>query len=92
MRMPRREFLKAVGAASTIAAIPGCATMGGASAKVVVVGGGYGGATAAKYIRMWGEGRIDVTVVEPYAEFISCPTVEPRARRQQDARRRHGEL
>ena len=73
MRMRRREFLKAVGAASTIAAIPGCATMDGASGKVVVVGGGYGGATAAKYIRMWGEGRIDVTVVEPSTEFISCP-------------------
>ena len=73
MRMPRREFLKAVGAASTFAAMPGCATMDGGSAKVVIVGGGYGGATAAKYIRMWGEGRIDVTVVEPSAEFISCP-------------------
>ena len=73
MRMPRREFLKAVGAVSTIAALPGCATMDRASAKVVVVGGGYGGATAAKYIRMWSEGRIDVTVVEPSAEFISCP-------------------
>jgi hypothetical protein len=42
MRMPRREFLKALGAGSTIAAIPGCATMDGARAKVVVVGGGYG--------------------------------------------------
>ncbi|MET0919385.1 MAG: NAD(P)/FAD-dependent oxidoreductase [Burkholderiales bacterium] len=71
--MRRREFLKAVGAASTIAAIPSCATMDRASGKVVVVGGGYGGATAAKYIRMWGEGRIDVTVVEPSTEFISCP-------------------
>ena len=39
----------------------------------MVVGGGYGGATAAKYIRMWSEGRIDVTLVEPAAEFISCP-------------------
>jgi sulfide dehydrogenase [flavocytochrome c] flavoprotein chain len=76
MRMRRREMLKAIGAGSTIAAIaaiPGCATIGGASSKVVVVGGGYGGATAARYIRLWGEGRIDVTVVEPNAEFISCP-------------------
>ena len=47
--------------------------MDGASAKVVVVGGGYGGATAAKYIRMWSEQRIDVTLVEPSAEFVSCP-------------------
>jgi hypothetical protein len=54
MSMQRRDFLKTVGAASTLGALPGCATMGGgAGAKVVVVGGGYGGATAAKYIRMW---------------------------------------
>ena len=44
-----------------------------ARGKVVVVGGGYGGATAAKYIRMWSDGAIDVTLVEPDASFISCP-------------------
>jgi NADPH-dependent 2,4-dienoyl-CoA reductase/sulfur reductase-like enzyme len=73
MSMQRREFLKAAGAASAVAAVPGCATMGGASGKVVVVGAGYGGATAAKYIRMWSEGGIDVTVIEPNPEFVSCP-------------------
>jgi sulfide dehydrogenase [flavocytochrome c] flavoprotein chain len=39
----------------------------------VVVGGGYGGATAAKYVRMWSNGRIDVTLVESNATFVSCP-------------------
>jgi len=39
---------------------------------VVVVGGGYAGATAAKYVRMWGP-DIEVTLVERDAEFISCP-------------------
>ena len=73
MTMQRRDFLKTLGAASTVVAIPGCATMGGTSGKVVVIGGGYGGATAAKYIRMWSDGGIDVTVVEPNPEFISCP-------------------
>jgi sulfide dehydrogenase [flavocytochrome c] flavoprotein subunit len=74
MRMQRRDFLKAVAAGSAALALPGCATMGGGSAgKVVVVGGGYGGATAAKYIRMWSNGTVDVTIVEPNAEFISCP-------------------
>ncbi len=73
MSMQRRDFLKTIGAASTVAAIPGCATMSGAGGKVVVVGGGYGGATAAKYIRMWSNGGVDVTVVEPNPEFISCP-------------------
>jgi sulfide dehydrogenase [flavocytochrome c] flavoprotein subunit len=73
MTLQRRDFLKTIGAASTVAAIPGCATMSGAGGKVVVIGGGYGGATAAKYIRMWSDGGIDVTVVEPNPEFISCP-------------------
>jgi len=39
---------------------------------VVVVGGGYAGATAAKYVRMWGP-DIEVTLVERDAEFVSCP-------------------
>src|SRR5690606_34986570 len=52
----------------------GCATSGGGSgAKVVVIGGGYGGATAAKYIRLVSEKSIQVTLVEPNATFISCP-------------------
>jgi len=74
MSMQRRDFLRTIGAASAIAALPGCATMGGgAQGRVVVVGGGYGGATAAKYIRMWSNGSVDVTLVEPNAEFVSCP-------------------
>ncbi len=74
MRSSRREFLKAVGAASTLAALPVAAkTAGAAAAKVVVVGAGYGGATAAKYLRLWSGGTIDVTLIEPNAEFISCP-------------------
>jgi len=72
--LDRRDFLKSAAVGCAALALPGCATAGTASAgKVVVVGGGFGGATAAKYIRMWSEGRIDVTLVEPNAEFISCP-------------------
>ena len=41
--------------------------------KVVVVGAGYGGATAAKYLRLWSNGAVDVTLVEPNEAFISCP-------------------
>ena len=53
---------------------PGCATTGSdARSRVVVVGGGYGGATVAKYIRMWSGGVVDVTLVEPDAAFVSCP-------------------
>ena len=76
MSINRRGFLKASGATSAtagVSVITGCTSIGGASGpKVVVVGGGYGGATAAKYIKLWGP-NIDVTLVERNAEFISCP-------------------
>lgn len=69
--MKRRDFLQA---AAVLAATTGCSTIGGqARPHVVVVGGGYGGATAAKYVRMWSRGGIDVTLIEPNANFISCP-------------------
>lgn len=74
MSMQRREFLGVVGASSALAALGGCATMGGgAGGRVVVIGGGYAGATAAKYIRMWSNGAIDVTLIEPREQFVSCP-------------------
>jgi NADPH-dependent 2,4-dienoyl-CoA reductase/sulfur reductase-like enzyme len=41
-------------------------------ARVVVVGGGFGGATCAKYIRH-ADATIEVTLVEPRRQFISCP-------------------
>ncbi len=70
----RREFLKSAAAsmaAATVGIRAGAASA--ATAKVVVVGGGYGGATVAKYIRKWSGGRIDVTLVEREADFVSCP-------------------
>lgn len=72
----RRDFVKSAGVLSLLgtSAITGCASVGGtARPKVVVIGGGYGGATAAKYIAMWSEGKIDVTLVERGDAFVSCP-------------------
>ncbi len=72
--MRRRDLLKA-GAAGLLAGLAGCALgEDGARAapRVVVVGGGYGGATAAKYLRLVDPG-IEVTLVEPEAAFVSCP-------------------
>jgi sulfide dehydrogenase [flavocytochrome c] flavoprotein subunit len=72
----RRDFLKATGAAGVVT-LGGCAGSASKSSKatghVVVVGGGYGGATAAKYLRMWSNGSVEVTLVERNTEFISCP-------------------
>jgi NADPH-dependent 2,4-dienoyl-CoA reductase/sulfur reductase-like enzyme len=66
----RRDFLKLSGAAAALAAA-GCATTA-PKARVVVIGGGFGGATAAKYIRMW-DPSIEVVMVERADSFISCP-------------------
>ncbi len=71
--MTRRHFLRA-GAAAGVMGLTGRATAaGGSGPKVVVVGGGYGGATAAKYVRMWSDYSVNVTLVEPNAAFVSCP-------------------
>jgi sulfide dehydrogenase [flavocytochrome c] flavoprotein subunit len=43
------------------------------SAQIVVVGAGYGGATAAKYLRLLSNNTAQVTLVEPNPQFISCP-------------------
>jgi NADPH-dependent 2,4-dienoyl-CoA reductase/sulfur reductase-like enzyme len=69
----RRDFVKLVGAGAALSAA-GCATTReGSAGRVVVIGGGYGGATAAKYIRQWSDGRVEVVLVEPNSEFVSCP-------------------
>ncbi len=74
-RFDRRDFLKGAGAAGALA-LAGCATTGAPPAKigrVIVIGGGYGGATAAKYLRMWSEGAIEVFMIEMNRSFVSCP-------------------
>jgi sulfide dehydrogenase [flavocytochrome c] flavoprotein chain len=79
--MQRRQLL--LGAAAT-SALAGCAadgamltsTAGGAvpsRARVLVVGGGYGGATLAKYVRLLSGNAVEVTLVEPSEAFVSCP-------------------
>ncbi len=66
--MKRRDFLKLAGAVS----LAGCATAAPSKSRVVVIGGGFGGATAAKYIRLW-DPSIDVVLVERDSAFVSCP-------------------
>jgi len=69
--MKRRDFL-GFAAAGSLAGLAGCAANAPSKARVVVVGGGFGGATAAKYIRMW-DPKIDVVLVERDPSFVSCP-------------------
>jgi sulfide dehydrogenase [flavocytochrome c] flavoprotein subunit len=73
MLLKRRDFLKVGAAAGAMASLYGCAGGGKANGHVVVVGGGYGGATVAKYLRMWSEGGVQVTLIERNPTFISCP-------------------
>jgi sulfide dehydrogenase [flavocytochrome c] flavoprotein chain len=71
--MQRRTFLHS-SAALSLLGLSACATTSiPAKAKVVVIGGGYGGATAAKYVRMLSDYKIDVVMIEPDNSFISCP-------------------
>jgi sulfide dehydrogenase [flavocytochrome c] flavoprotein subunit len=71
-RISRRHFLTLLGgtAAAGMAGFPG-ACPGAYRARVVVVGGGYAGATAAKYLRLT-DPRIEVILIEKKPEFISC--------------------
>jgi len=73
MAMQRRSFLHSA-AALALLGTAGCASTSIPSkARVVVIGGGYGGATAAKYVRLLSDHKIDVVLVEPNAAFVSCP-------------------
>ena len=70
--MQRRSFLQ-TGAVS-LTGLAGCAaTTVPSRAKVVVIGGGYGGAAAARYVRLFSDHRIEVVLIEPDADFVSCP-------------------
>ncbi len=71
--MQRRSLLQSAGAISLLG-LGACATTAVPSrAQVVVIGGGYGGATAAKYVRMLSGYKVNVVLIEPNASFISCP-------------------
>ena len=77
--MTRRNFLRTSGTGLGLGLLTaGCATpMTGDIApktgrRVVVIGGGWGGATAAKYLRL-SDPSIDVVLLEPNDRFISCP-------------------
>ena len=71
----RRDFLKlaAGAAAGSVLTIPNAgAAATKTKARVVVIGGGYGGASAAKYLRLLDPG-IEVTLIERGRLYTSCP-------------------
>jgi sulfite dehydrogenase len=74
----RRRLGQLLGAGTALAAMAGCTTQRVASGgrllgRVLVVGGGFGGATAASYLKRWGGDSVAVTLVERNRRFVSCP-------------------
>lgn len=71
MKPDRRNFLKLAGLASASWALPKAVSAATVAPHVLVIGGGFGGATVAKYLKMWG-GNIDVTLIDRDASHFAC--------------------
>jgi NADPH-dependent 2,4-dienoyl-CoA reductase/sulfur reductase-like enzyme len=79
-RITRRQFLRGSAAGLAVGGLgAGCAQlMGGGEVgpkkgqRVVVIGGGWGGSSAAKYVRL-ADPSIEVILYEPNRTFVSCP-------------------
>jgi sulfide dehydrogenase [flavocytochrome c] flavoprotein subunit len=72
--MNRRHFIGQ--SAAALGLVTGFSTQAHANlqkAEILVIGGGYGGATVAKYLRLFSNNTARVTLIEPNASFISCP-------------------
>jgi len=75
MSMTRRELIKLFGAGIVSnLGIWGASSSAFANSvpHVVIVGGGFGGSTAAKYLRL-ANASVKITLVEPNKEYITCP-------------------
>ncbi|AFJ02318.1 Sulfide dehydrogenase (flavocytochrome C) flavoprotein chain precursor [Methylophaga frappieri] len=74
MSHSRRQFLKSAALSGLAATLP--ISLGSCrsakKAKVVVIGGGYAGATAARYLALWAP-EIEIILIEKQTRFISCP-------------------
>ena len=75
MTIKRRQVLKNAAYLSAMAAMPlglSTACYRRQKQRVVVIGGGFAGATAARYLAMWAP-ELDITLIEKNSQFISCP-------------------
>ena len=66
----RRDFMKFVGVSSLFAVAPSMAEAA-TTPHIVVVGGGFSGATCAKYLKMWGGNSVNVTIIEANPTYVS---------------------
>jgi sulfide dehydrogenase [flavocytochrome c] flavoprotein subunit len=69
--LSRRDFMKLAGAAASLALLPLPLRAQTGSGRVVVIGGGFGGGAAAKFLRLW-DPSLEVVLVEPNPNHVSC--------------------
>ncbi len=69
--LSRRSFVKTLGLGVAFGAFPGIVHATTSNPRVIVVGGGFAGATVAKYLRHWSS-QIEVTLIEPSRQYYSC--------------------
>ncbi len=72
LRSTRRQFVATAAATASASVFPRPLLAQGAQPRIVVVGGGFAGATAARFLKR-GDPRLDVTLVEPNPIFAACP-------------------
>ena len=72
MKVNRRTFIGTTAAATAAFSAPAVLAEGHGKPRVVVIGGGPGGATAARYIAKDSKGAIEVTLVEPSRTYFTC--------------------
>lgn len=70
MTLNRRQFIGTSAAMAAVLSAPVVKAQG--TPRVVVVGGGAGGATAARYIAKDSKGAVDVTLIEPTRKYYTC--------------------
>ena len=71
-RITRRDFVYSVGALGAMTSVFGCSPASTSGGRIVVIGGGFGGASCARYLRRL-SADIDVTLVERDSTFMTCP-------------------
>ena len=69
--MNRRDFVKYLGLSSLVYFLHPVDVKANTIQEIVVVGGGFAGATAAKYLKLWGGSSINVTLIEPNTTYVS---------------------
>ncbi len=71
MRINRRHFIQAAGTGLAMTGFPSIISAA-ARPHILVIGGGFAGATVAKYLSLWSDFKVDVSMVDPNPDHVSC--------------------